>query len=259
MTLLTDNKKIFFIHIGKTGGSSFNAFLGKYLNGEEHCEKYLDLDGKNFLNIEHLKTLDYISGHLKSTIFTKNNFSRKDYFLMTFLRDPVRQLISQLNWVMHIYDISPKFFYGHPEKIQQISLELRQLDLYDPDSLLLALRKFQGLFKNNQSRYFIANPEAVGSESVINSMSKLDMIGFTEYYEDSLKLFTLLNNLNINPEVHQINRNPNYRIKKDILDNDLINEFIQEYQKIDINVYNFFLPQFHELILNSQNDSIEIK
>lgn len=259
MTLLTPNKKIFFIHIGKTAGSSFNAFLDKHFNGEEHCQKYLASDRKTLLNIEHLKTLDYISGHLKLSVFHENNFQKKDYFLMTFMRDPVKQLISHLNWVIHIYDISPKFFYGHPKKIQQISLELRQLDLYDQNSLLLALQKFQGLFKNNQSRYFITNPEAVGSEAIIRNMSELDMIGFTEYYEESLKLFTFLNNLSVNLEIHQLNRNTTYKIKQDILENDLINEFIQEYLQVDINVYNFFLHRFHELILNNQGAGVVIK
>lgn len=246
-------KKIFFIHVGKTAGSSFNHFLKKHFNGQEHCERFLIPGTNKFKNLEHLKTLDYISGHLRLSVFIDNNFSQDEYFLMAFLRDPISQLISNINWTIHIYDISPEFFQGHPQKIQEISLELRALNLYEPDSFISALKKYQGLFRNNQSRYFIADSEAFSSQSVINNMSKLDMIGLTEYYEESLKIFTTLNSLDVNPEVHQINRNPAYRIKKDILENDLINEFIHKYQEIDINVYNFFLNRFRDLIVNNQN------
>jgi hypothetical protein len=103
-------KKIFFMRIAKTAGSAFNLFLKKNFVGEAHCERYLIPNTNKFSKIEHLKSLDYVSGHLRLPVFQENNFSNKEYFLLAFLREPVAQLISHLNWVMHIKDINPKFF-----------------------------------------------------------------------------------------------------------------------------------------------------
>ncbi|MEG5066016.1 hypothetical protein QUB33_20590 [Microcoleus sp. B3-A4] len=231
--------KTFFIHIGKTAGSSFNAFLKENFRGEEHCENYLER-GNVFTRLDYLKSLDYISGHITLDVFEKS-FPKKDYFLMTFLRFPVNQLISNINWLIHIYDISPKFFANHPKHIQEISLELRSLNLYDPDSFINALNKFQNLFKNNQSRYFGLPPFLGDVETIIGKIKTLDLVGLTEDYQGAIDNFIRLNELNIKPKLHQENRNLSYRINKDILDNQIIADFIQEYNQVDILVYEYFL------------------
>lgn len=234
------DKKIFFIHVGKTAGTSFNSFLKNNLKGEDHCERYLIPGTNQFSNPDHLQTLDFISGHLKLSVFQENNFSKNEYFILAFLRDPISQLISHINWVMHIHDISPAFFKAHPQHIQNISLELRNADLYNPDIFIEKADKFAGLFKNNQSRYFIDESLCTSSGPVIENMLLLDMVGFTEYYKESLEKFIRLNHLGVDATVDIINSNSNYRIDKDILENSTINDFIQEYQAIDLEVYNYY-------------------
>lgn len=236
-------KKIFFIHVPKTAGSSFNTFLAKHFSGRNHCEAYLAPDQMTMLNLSELKILDYISGHLKLDTFFWNNFSKEEYFLLAFLREPVEHLISHINWVMHIHDISADFFNGHPKVIQQMSLELRSLNLYDTDSFVSSLQKYQGLFKNTQSKFFVTKPEDITNDSVVEQVSKLDMIGFTELYEESLRKFINLNNLGVEPEIHKVNQNPCYRIQKDILENDSIYNFIREYNAIDDAVYRFLIER----------------
>jgi hypothetical protein len=186
-------------------------------------------------------------------VFTANNFSKEKYFLMTFLRDPLMQLLSHVNWVIHIYDRGSNFFKLHPKEIQSISLELRESNLHNPDIFIKTLTKFSGLFQNNQSRYFIDNTQVAGSQAIIEKMSILDMVGFTEFYEESLKTFIKLNDLNISPKVHKINQNPSYKIGKEILENQLIYEFLNEYNKIDISIYNHFMSNNRELLFNKSN------
>ena len=174
-------KKTFFIHIPKTGGSTFNKFLANHFIGIEHCESQLTIDGE-FIDILQIKKFEYVSGHIKFLVFEANDFPRDEYFLVTFIRDPISQLISHLNWVIHIYDIDPVFFASHPKIIQDISLELRSLDLYNSDSLIYALKKFDGLFKNNQSKYFADSSGTIDKDNVIEKMSQLDVIGITEHH-----------------------------------------------------------------------------
>lgn len=233
--------KIFFFHVAKTAGSSFNQFLAKHYLGEDHCERYLA--GAELTKTEYLMQFDYISGHVRFPTFIDSGLIRENYFLLTFLREPIAQLLSNLNWVIHIYDISPNFFGNHPQFVQAMSLELRSLDLYDTDSFIYALEKFQNWFKNNQSRYFSMTQE-VHAESVIEAMSQLDLIGLTEHYEQSLRLFAHARNLRMtHSDLEIVNKNPNRRVGRELLDNPLIHEFLLDYNQVDLAVYGYFYPK----------------
>lgn len=233
------SRKIFFIHIAKTGGSSFNAFIKKRLYGIEHCEMHLASDTITLLDLELLKQLDYISGHLKLDVFNKNEFSREAYFLMTFLRNPIDQLISHVNWIIHIQELGSDSFSRLSQEIQEASHEFASANLYDADTFISLLQKHQG-FSNNQSRYFVDQPDHVGSSFIIERMLQLNLVGITEQYEESLKWFIQLNHLCFEPIVERENINPNPRIKRDILENPLIYDFLQSYSAVDIEVYNYF-------------------
>ena len=233
-------KKIFFIHVGKTAGSTFNTFLRQNFTGIEHCESHLTEDGK-LLELEYLKSLDFLSGHLKLSVFHDNDFTKNDYFLLAFLREPISHLLSHLNWVMHIKDIGQDFFNDHPENIKSMCIQLRNANLYDADVLIENLNEFAWLFQNNQSKYFVRDDNEVSPEIVISNMMELDMVGITEQYHNSLKKFITLNKLQIKQTITIENKNSSYRLKKDVLNDKKISHFIMNYQSIDLEVYEYFL------------------
>ena len=242
-------KKLFFIHVPKTAGSSFNAFLADNFKGEAHCEKYIDAASREFSSLDKIKEFEYISGHLNYSDFSANGFNRKDYFMMTFLRDPLKQLISHVNWVIHIFDVSEKFFKGHPKIIQDMTLELRSLDLNEPDQLIFALEKHAGLFQNNQAKYFRNEKNQVSTEAAIKNLSQLDFLGITEEYEDSVRTFIDKSNCSADFSLHKKNRNVNYRLKPDTLaDNKQIKRFIEDYNGVDIEIYKFAKQRFSSLV-----------
>jgi SAM-dependent methyltransferase len=253
-------KKIFFIHIAKTAGSSFNTFLKRYFNGKDHCEEHFAVGSDLFFDssyVEWLKSLDYISGHLKYDVFSSNNLSKEEYFLFTLVREPMSQFFSHLNWVMSLLDTDPKFLIMHPG-INAISSELRNSNLLDPDIFISLLQRieFKGLFQNNQSRYFSASPELVGKHFIIDRMLQLDMVGITEDYANTLKLFTSLNSLtSIEYTISSENQNSNYFISNNILQNRLLHEFILEYNSVDFEVYNYFLSRFKEILAQQEERS----
>lgn len=239
-------KKIFFIHVAKAAGSSFNTFLRQNFTGAEHIESYLTEDGK-LIELDYLKQLDYISGHLKLSVFHDNNFSKNEYFLLAFLSEPVSHLLTHLNWVMHIKDKGLDFFNAVPEKIQSMCLQLRNADLYNADVLIENLNEFAWLFQNNQSRYFVRDDNEISPEAVISNMRKLDMVGITEQYESSLKRFIALSELQVKPTIVIENKNSSYRLKQDVLKDKKIRDFIMDYQSIDLEVYEYFKSNSHEL------------
>lgn len=242
-------KKLFFVHVPKTAGSSFNAFLADNFEGEAHCEKYIDFRTRKFREIDKLKSYDYISGHLNFSDFSINELKKDDYFIMTFLRDPLKQLISHINWVIHIFDISEQFFKSHPQVIQDMSLELRGLNLNDANQLIPALEKHSGLFQNNQTKYFRGQDNRVSAQSAINALSELDLVGITEEYERSVRTFIQMNKCEIEFSLHKKNRNLNYRLKPEVLLKDPnIDQFFREYNKEDIKLYQFARKNFLDLI-----------
>lgn len=246
------NKKIFFIHVGKTAGSSFNSFLADNFRGEAHCEKYIDAASREFSSLDKIKEFEYVSGHLNYSDFSANGFNKDDYFMITFLRDPLKQLISHVNWVIHIFDVSEKFFKGHPKIIQDMSLELRSLDLNDPDQLIPALEKHAGLFQNNQAKYFRDEKNRVNAEAAITNLSQLDFIGLTEEYERSVQAFIDKNDSSADFVLYKKNRNVNYRLKSETLaSNEKIRRFIEEYNGVDIEVYKFAKKRFFDILQQS--------
>lgn len=250
-------RKIFFIHVAKTAGSSVNRFLDRHLKGEIHCERYLEWSEQKFSNVEYLSGLDYISGHQKIFSFFNSGFDRNSYFLCTLLRDPFAQLLSHVNWIIHIYDIGPKFFSNHPELIQNVSLNLRKARLDEFEEFKALMFKYRGLFQNNQSRYFMIDDSILvndangnvkaSAEEVIESMKSLDFVGVTEFYEKSLELMLVKAGYDLPIQVEVANKNVHYGLGKDILEKPEFKDFLLEYNAVDIALYRFWRTEFETL------------
>jgi hypothetical protein len=237
---INQSKKTFFIHVGKTAGSSFNKFLRSYFSGEEHCERYR-VNGKSgqLQSLSHLKTLNYVSGHLKLTEFLKN-FDREQYFLTTILRHPVDQTISHLNWIIFISEnVDSAFFENHPKFIKDMSLNIRSQNLEDPRNIQSILKEYKGMFQNNQSRYFWT--EKLDSDSVIRNLSKFDLVGLTEQYPKFLSDYTKLLGIEVDLKVHKENQNKKPKVDKKLLKQDqAFLKFLRNYSPIDFKVYDYF-------------------
>ncbi len=234
-------KKTFFIHVAKTAGSSFNQFLETYFTGDEHCEKYRKNRQKTQLReLNKIRTFDYISGHLTLREF-QHNFQRDDYFLVTLLRNPVHQVISHLNWVYYVgEDINSDFFKNHPAHDQEIILSIRKRNLSDYREIIQALLEHQGLFLNNQSRYFQTS-QNLNEYNIIENLKSFDLVGMTENYKQFVFDYIKLQKMNINPKFEFKNKNINPKINpRKMTSNPEFMKFINEHNAVDMKVYNYF-------------------
>lgn len=240
----TSSRKVFFFHIPKTAGTPFNYFLQTNLSpGWEHVEGCLvPGEGLRLSNIDELKPLNYITGHVPFPVFTANGFERDKYSLVTVLREPISHLASHVNWGIRIREIGG--FEGHSAEVREMSDAIAQSNLKNPQEFISLLEKYRGMFQNVQARMF-TNADGVASAfNAISNLKQLDLVGITERFDDFLAACSRLWGLSSPPAIpkDKANANPTYRVTKDwILNNRVALDFIIEYIALDLFVYRYAL------------------
>ena len=152
-----EEKKLFFMHIAKTAGSSLNAFIAEHY---PPSRVHIHLENSDFRSAEDFSSgYDFLSGHVRA-VEARRRLDLTDFFRVTLLRDPVSHLASHLCWVRHVADNpNSAFFHRHPEPIKQIALKLHEVDLAKPESIEDFLSQeslaITNLFHDCQTRYFL--------------------------------------------------------------------------------------------------------
>ncbi|MEE9425934.1 MAG: hypothetical protein V3V18_13315 [Methylococcales bacterium] len=215
----SDHEKFFYMHIAKTGGTTFNDFISSNLTNSEvrtHLEANRVWDNTTIQNIRNLK---FISGHLRIKDLNRL-IDLRGHVKMTTFREPFSQLISHLSWLLSISnDISSGFYKNHPDFIQKLSLKLRNIDLEDINSLVYFIDnmdKYENiLFNNCQTRYLISNHAKIilndkDLEEAYTTLNMFDHIGFLENIDQFIKIISLQYNLKT-PDINekQLNKNSN--------------------------------------------------
>ncbi|MET0112096.1 MAG: hypothetical protein ABWU13_06840, partial [Limnospira maxima] len=101
--------------------------------------------------------------------------------------------------------------------------------------------------------YFRLNKDLKPAE-IIDNLNDFDLVGITENYFQFISDYIDLVGLNINPEVHRENKNVMPAISKDELLN--YTEFVafcDDYNSVDIQVYNYYSQKKHQLITDSSS------
>ena len=239
--------KILYLHVAKAGGSSFNLFLQDNFNGESHCERYIETqegpDGRqrrHLGNLDHLRSLDYISGHLTYPILEGSELDLNDYLLVTILRHPFAQTISHMNWVIKISeDPEGVLFKSSRPDVQQMSLKLRAVEGWSPDTVVCWLEQYPNWFKNNQARYFVS-PDRLSDNAILDVLHRLDLVGVTERIDAFVSKFRNMARLRgragTKPVPHE-NRNSSYQVPLSVLDDPRLQRFLAEYNRFDMAMY----------------------
>ena len=184
-----ESRPLFFVHIPKTAGTSFNNYIRQYF-GYRKSHTHIQttpLDQQQ----ELARTGDFLSGHITlehvPTIFR----DRPGVDLHSIVRNPAKQLHSHIGWVKGIAkDTGSDFFHKHHSLVQEMGRDLFQTDLSRPENLSALAENLDGFqidfFDNIQTRYFLDyRPERVSQEdcnNAIANISRFKTLGLTEKF-----------------------------------------------------------------------------
>lgn len=234
--------RVFFMHIPKTAGTSFNSFAGGlYRPGEiiTHIEAY---DKSAYHEIT--EKYRFISGHLRMDSIERY-FQGKNLQFYTLIREPYAHLHSHLNWLRGIGATPGSSFYqahhvlfkelasswGHRTRIS--NHELQRL----VDNLDGVLKK---LVDNGQSRYFLSeDPEQVEEKHFFvaeKNLQLFSLIGTTSGYRLFQEEFCKKHKFPVPPTEKPLNRSK-YESLYDHTD-PTSREIVRPLVQYDLRLYN---------------------
>lgn len=234
-------KKIFFLHVPKTGGSSISEmFESNHENA--HCERffYPNLESGYDDDFDQIKKFDFMSGHIRLKSFVER-LNTKDYFVFTFIRNPLEQFISHFNWLYEIRNKTEDFFNNHPKRIKKISDDIFNLDLEDINNVINLLEKYI-IFQNHQSKHILINND-------IKSLKYYDYIGDTNNIKNDINnIFSMQNIKKKKDHDHKFkdikNKNYNYVVNKEYFkSSNVFMDFYYDYNSKDEALYKHIKNQ----------------
>jgi len=196
-TKFRDLPQILFMHIPKTAGTSFNAFMRMHVPLEKsktHLESISSSSEYRTLRETH----SYLAGHLTLEKLTRD-FDLSRFDLFSIIRNPYKHLHSHLNWLKGIgAHAKSGFFEQHNPSIQQLANKINHINFknkYEIQSFVDGIHSYEfDLFDNCQTRYFLTHrSERVCEqdlEQAFKNLEKFIHVGRTETYSDFISSFT---------------------------------------------------------------------
>ncbi|XXK23165.1 hypothetical protein ACMAY5_05305 [Arenicellales bacterium nBUS_48] len=144
------------IHIPRTAGTFFNNCLrANDIAVIDHIQRFIDSSG----SIKHTKTghqlsnrSTWISGHVRYDTLTRIFPSKEDTRYFALLRNPINQLISQINWQAETLCGSYLSLARMPLYQFRILIHVCLEALNRPQNVPNVLNRYFGSFLNNQCR-----------------------------------------------------------------------------------------------------------
>lgn len=184
-------KRLFFMHIAKTAGSSVNAFVRQYYPSQrcvDHVESYHLRPG---MDVAELRNKLYVSGHVTLEVARMRGYVSEWFKSFTLLRKPEQHLLSHICWVKRL--ALPEFeaeCARHPAYIQDMAQRLNSMDL---EAFIASMGELESnLFDNAQTRY-LANTFSSGLddshlELALRALRSFDLVGINEEFGQSMRV-----------------------------------------------------------------------
>lgn len=202
-------KKLFLVHIPKTAGTTVNEVLSSHLLSKVHIEREPDWHSTLRTGVDE----QFVSGHVTAP-HALSLIDRADWFVFTFLRDPVEHLISHLKWAQYMGRY--EHLHVFPTEVQDVCRYVSETDLNDISRLagmLATFPKARVFFDNCQTRFLSGHREGEWIErrhlfDAMNVANNLDFVGSTENLINDLALLLRRAGLAIKIQTQRSNISP---------------------------------------------------
>lgn len=252
------------MHIPKTGGTSVNTFFQNHYSGRKsatHIEnQVIQKPEKDWLK---LRKYDFISGHLKISTL-KRVVDANQYFSVTLLRAPLKQLLSHMTWIYRLgFPENQVQLSQHPDYVKKFVERIHTLDIIEYLETMSPLER--NYFDNCQTRYLLPFQGDVMLEEqhldrAVITLMEFDFVGLVERFQETLHLISYM--LNWPPPKESPKKNVTEEKYKLVLnlEDDSIREKIDELLYYDRYIYRLAAARFNlqlRNILVHQHKSIE--
>ena len=229
-------KRFFLIHIPKTAGTAVNDALSAALPSIVHIESKPEVLPK--LRGETAER--FVSGHILAPR-ALSFLNRPEWFVFTFLREPVEHLISHLKWCQHVAT-TPQF-PKYDVATQLVCTRLAELDLSDIvglSELLAELPQARKYFDNCQTRYLSGcMPQGLLDDShlaiALKVANTLDFVGFSENLKEGMEVVRVATGL---PKIEVARANEARTAKRPDLTDPKVLDWYRKTVALDASLYS---------------------
>lgn len=242
------------MHIPKTGGTSVNTFFQNHYPGRKsatHIEnQVIQKPEKDWLK---LRKYDFISGHLKISTL-KRVVDANQYFSVTLLRAPLKQLLSHMTWIYRLgFPENQVQLSQHPDYVKKFVERMHTLDIVEYLETMSPLER--NYFDNCQTRYLLPFQGDVMLEEqhldrAVLTLMKFDFVGLVERFQETLNLISYMLNWSLPKESPKKNVTEE-KYKLDLnLEDDSIREKIDDLLFYDRYIYRIAAARFNLQLRN---------
>lgn len=200
---MINRKKLFYIHIPKTAGSSINKHFA-----ESFHKHFLHVEGVEF-DKEFVNKYDFVSGHVTSSKAQK--VITEDFMTMVTLREPYSYVVSHLCWIRKLADKGEEQrLLSHPKIFQKIALKMKGFDFSNPSEIsafILWLEDIDFRYLHNTQTLYLDGKRRI--PFAVKNLNKINFVGVTEHTSEFTKMVSDYFGFLVNKETPQINSNTN--------------------------------------------------
>jgi len=246
-----NQQPVWFMHIPKTAGTSFNTFTRHCYPGSRfktHLERY-----DKGLRAREVEGAAYCAGHLP--LYELLDLPVSSFSLYSIIREPYAHVHSHLNYVRLVkpgMSVEQHYAFRHNETVKNLSDALNRIDFSDPGEVGTFVDGLSGFerdfFDNMQTRYFLDyRPDRVGKEDLARATENIHRfrsVGLTEDYDAFRDRFCDELGLPRQRQEMQSNKAPSYRLF-DLRDS-RIREALHPLVAYDLELYEYAAEHFRQ-------------